>query len=244
MFNNFSYRLVVLCSCVFVGITASANAGETLLVGTTGDYPPLTYKVGANYAGSDVKIIQDFAKSQNMDIKYVATSWQTLSNDLINKKFMVAVGGISASPERSIHFYPSSAVDETHKVAMIKCSDINRFSSFASIDNEKVTIVENRGGTNQDFAIKNINHAPILLVSSNFDALGIVSGTQNTNAHPFVMFTDNVEVDYRHRINPLLCQAKIPEKFSSSDKVFLFAKNPEGLKLRDTFNNWWKEQKH
>lgn len=243
MLTKFSYQLVILLSSAFVNMTA-ANASETLLVGTTGDYPPLTYKVGSNYTGSDIKVIQDFAKSQNMNIKYVATSWPMLSNDLSNKKFMVAVGGISASPERSASFNISNAVSETHKVPMIKCSDINRFSNFAAIDNEKVTVVENRGGTNQDFAIKNINHASILLVSSNFDALGIVSGRQNTSTHPYVMFTDNVEVDYRHRINPLLCQAKIPEKFSSSDKVFLFAKNPEGLKLRDTFNNWWKEQKH
>ena len=237
------FRLLVLLGCLNC-IFTTAQAESTLLVGTTGDYPPLTYKVGANYTGSDVKIIQDFAKSQNMNIKYVATSWQTLSNDLSNKKFMVAVGGISVNPERSTDFYLSSAVSETHKVPMIKCSDIKRFNNFASIDNEQVTIVENRGGTNQDFVIKNIKRAPILLVSSNFDALKVVSGAQNTKTHPYVMFTDNVEVDYHHQINPLLCQAQIPEKFSSSDKVFLFAKNPEGLKLRDTFNNWWKEQKH
>ena len=243
MLTKLSYQLVILLSSAFASM-AAANASETLLVGTTGDYPPLTYKVGSNYTGSDIKVIQDFAKSQNMNIKYVATSWPMLSNDLSNKKFMVAVGGISANPERSADFYLSSAVSETHKVPMIKCSDIKRFNNFAAIDSEEVTIVENRGGTNQDFVLKNIKHAPILLVNSNFTALETISGRQNTSAHPYVMFTDNVEVDYRHRINPLLCQAKIPEKFSSSDKVFLFAKNPEGLKLRDTFNNWWKEQKH
>ncbi|TXJ02869.1 MAG: transporter substrate-binding domain-containing protein [Neisseriales bacterium] len=243
MLTKLSYQLVILLSSAFASM-AAANASETLLVGTTGDYPPLTYKVGSNYTGSDIKVIQDFAKSQNMNIKYVATTWPMLSNDLSNKKFMVAVGGISANPERSASFNISNAVSETHKVPMIKCSDIKRFNNFAAIDSEEVTIVENRGGTNQDFVLKNIKHAPILLVNSNFTALETISGRQNTSAHPYVMFTDNVEVDYRHRINPLLCQAKIPEKFSSSDKVFLFAKNPEGLKLRDTFNNWWKEQKH
>lgn len=236
-------KLLVLLACLSCAFT-TVQAENTLLVGTTGDYPPLTYKVGTEYTGSDIKVIQDFAKSHNMYIKYIPTSWQTLSSDLIGKKFMVAVGGISANPERSNDFYLSSAVDETHKVAMIKCSDINRFTSFATIDNEKITVVENRGGTNQEFTLKHVKYAPILLVSNNFDALQIVSGTQNTKAHPYVMFTDNVEVDYHHQINSLLCQAQIPEKFSSSDKVFLFAKNPEGLKLRDAFNKWWGEQKH
>ena len=243
MLTKFSYQLVILLSSAFASM-AAANASETLLVGTTGDYPPLTYKVGSNYTGSDIKVIQDFAKSQNMNIKYVATTWPMLSNDLSNKKFMVAVGGISANPERSASFNISNAVSETHKVPMIKCSDIKRFNNFAAIDSEEVTIVENRGGTNQDFVLKNIKHAPILLVNSNFTALETISGRQNTSAHPYVMFTDNVEVDYRHQINPLLCQANIPEKFSSSDKVFLFAKSTEGAKLRDAFNSWWKGQKH
>lgn len=244
MLTKFSYRLVILLSTAFVSTTA-VNANEILLVGTTADYPPLTYKVGSDYAGSDIKIVQDFAKSQNMDIKFIATSWPMLSNDLSNKKFVVAVGGISANPERSASFYVSNAVSEAHKVAMIKCSDTKRFNSFAAIDNEEVTVVENRGGTNQDFALKNIKHAPILLLSSNFAALETISGTQNTTtAHPYVMFTDNVEVDYRHQINPSLCQANIPEKFPSSDKVFLFAQTPAGLKLRDAFNSWWKSQGH
>ena len=66
-----------MLSTAFVSTTA-VNANEILLVGTTADYPPLTYKVGSDYAGSDIKIVQDFAKSQNMDIKFIATSWQCL----------------------------------------------------------------------------------------------------------------------------------------------------------------------
>ena len=50
------------------------------------------------------------------------------------------------------------------------------------------------------------------------------------------MFTDDVEVQYRHKINPQLCMANIPEKFPSSNKVFIFAKTNKGQELNKLFN--------
>lgn len=210
---------------------------KLLLVGTTGDYPPLTVKSESGFTGKDIGIIQRFAKENGMKLKFVATSWPTLSHDLDQGNFALAVGGISANPERSKLFYLSDSIESSAKVPMIRCRDLDKYTSLATIDNESVIISENRGGTNQDFALKNIKHAVIRLVPDNAAAIASLS-----NELADVMFTDDVEVNYRHQLNPGLCQAAIPQKFPAVPKVFIFARTPEGQKLQQLFNSWWSRQ--
>lgn len=211
-------------------------AAPVILVGTTGDYPPLTAKSESDFSGIDIDIIKKFAKDNNLNLKFVPTTWQTLSNDLSSSKFVIAVGGISANPERSKLFYLSNAIESSAKAAMIRCTDKQRFTNFAAIDSESVIVSENRGGTNQDFALKNIKHATIRLVAKNDASIvSLISVPPLAD----VMFTDDIEISYRHEQNPKLCLAQIPEKFPGSPKIFLFAKTAEGQKLQQLFNEWW-----
>lgn len=219
-----------------------AFATTTILIGTTGDYPPLSAKTESGFVGTDIAIIKSFAKDHKLDLRFVPTSWQSLSDDLSSGKFILAVGGISANPERSKLFYLSIPIESSAKVPMIRCSDKAKYSQFSLIDSESVIISENRGGTNQDFALKNIKHAVIRLTPKNDAA--IASLTTNPPLAD-VMFTDNIEVDYRHQLNHNLCLADIPEKFPGNPKVFIFAKTEEGKKLQQLFNQWWlKQQKN
>jgi cyclohexadienyl dehydratase len=83
------------------GITLVQSAiAITILVGTTGDYPPLTEKTATGFTGKDIEIITAFAKDKQLNIQFVATSWPTLSNDLLKGKFTLAVGGISATTKQ------------------------------------------------------------------------------------------------------------------------------------------------
>ena len=165
---------------------------------------------------------------------------QTISQDLSCGKFDAAIGGISENPERKQLFYLSDAIESSAKVPLIRCSDSNRFTSFASIDSESIVVVENRGGTNQDFALQHIKNAALILYPQNYKALDSLNQTKATAD---VMFTDDVEVQYRHKINPQLCMANIPEKFPSSNKVFIFAKTNKGQELNKLFNSWWQLNK-
>ncbi len=214
---------------------------KILLVGTTGDYPPLTLKTESGYVGTDIQIIQEFAQAKKLSIKFISTTWPSLTQDLLNHKFDVAVGGISENPTRNKLFYLSQPITTTAKAALIRCNDQQRFKSLASIDTESVLIVENRGGTNQDFALSNIKSASILLVPHNQDALARLTNSKNLAD---VMFTDDIEIKYRQQINPQLCFAKIPEQFPRVNKVFLFAKTNTGHKLQIIFDQWWLKNKH
>ncbi len=101
-------------------------------------------------------------------------------------------------------------------------------------------MVENRGGTNQSFALEQIKHATVVLYPQNATALASLT---QANLKTDVMFTDDIEANYRHELNPQLCIANISQKFPKSNKVFLFTKTNTGKKLSKLFNRWWQLNK-
>lgn len=242
MRRTLSKKLILIELCVSTTCFASINilTNNSILVGTTGDYPPLTYQVGSKYRGIDIDIIIDFAKINHTAIKFIPTTWQTMSQDLSEGKFDVAVGGISDSPERIRLFYLSIPIQALTKVPLIRCNKSKYFTTFANIDSESIVVVENRGGTNENFALQHIKHAILVLIPQNYKALASLS---NLKTPTDVMFTDNIEAQYQHTINPTLCVANIPEKFPSGNKVFLFTKTKNGFKLQQSFNQWWQLNK-
>ena len=82
---------------------ARIKASGVLRVGTTGDYKPYTYLDPATqaYSGMDIDVAQAFAKSLGVRVVFVATTWPTMTADLLADKFDVAMGGVSDSPERA-----------------------------------------------------------------------------------------------------------------------------------------------
>ena len=75
----------------------------TLLVGTTGDYRPLSYRepeTGA-YWGFGIDVAGEIADKLGVSISYVPTSWPTLSADVQNPDlFDFAIGGITITEAR------------------------------------------------------------------------------------------------------------------------------------------------
>lgn len=240
--NKSFYWVKFVVAGLFGFLLPAAYAMDNpILIGTTGDYPPLSQATESGFVGRDIEIIQQFAKDNQLTIKWVKTSWPNLASDLQQNKFALAVGGISYNEKRAALFYTSLAIESSAKVAMIRCSDVNRFHSFNDIDQESITIVENRGGTNQDFALTHIKNARVIIVKQNESAINSLT---SNNALADVMFTDDTEVAYRHTINQRLCQANLFESFPSSPKIFLFAKTESGLTLAQIFNAWWVKQLH
>ena len=70
----------------------------TLLVGTTGDYRPLSYKeADGNYWGFGIEVAGKIAERLNVNIAFVQTSWPTLTADVLAEPqtFDLAIGGIT-----------------------------------------------------------------------------------------------------------------------------------------------------
>ena len=110
-------KLLISLCCGVIGVTNAYAANNNLiLIGTTGDYPPLTFRSESGYSGKDIEIIMNFAKDENLSIKFIPTTWQAMSQDLSSNKFDAAVGGISENQSRKELFYLSDAIESSAKV--------------------------------------------------------------------------------------------------------------------------------
>ena len=74
-----------------------------LLVGTTGDYRPLSYReADGNYWGFGIEMAQKIAERIGVGIEFVQTSWPTLTADVQvePQTFDLAIGGITITDTR------------------------------------------------------------------------------------------------------------------------------------------------
>jgi cyclohexadienyl dehydratase len=206
---------------------------KTIRVGTTGDYPPVTsYDAGTGtFSGEDIALIEAFAQEERCEIEFVLTTWPALMADLCAGAFEIAVGGISRTEERQKLALVSRPLAITGKVALVRRGEEQRYGSLEAIDRPGTTVVEDRGGTNEQFARSHIKQARLVVLPDNhspFDHL--LDGTVD------VMFTDSVEALYRQEIMPELCAVHPDRPYTRVEKVFLFRKDQGAL--RDRLDRW------
>ena len=219
---------------------------KELRVGSSGDYPPLTqYNFDKEtWEGSDIEFIKEFAQEKGYTIKFIQTSWPTLTKDLEHDKFDLAIGGISISPERQKKFLISNSILEFGKVAYVLCEKKNLFSANSSseilknIDQKETIIVENPGGTNLSFAQQNIKNAKIIISKDNDDAFQTLE-----NKKADVMFTDSIEVEYRASTGKYknICPLSKTVLLTNGHKIVLVTKNKK--ELLDEVNNFIAKKK-
>ncbi|MBQ5550980.1 MAG: transporter substrate-binding domain-containing protein, partial [Bacteroidales bacterium] len=76
----------------------------TLIIGTTGDYRPLSYREPATgeYWGFGIEVAQKIAENIGVKATFVQTSWPTLTEDVLKEPqiFDFAIGGITITDAR------------------------------------------------------------------------------------------------------------------------------------------------
>jgi cyclohexadienyl dehydratase len=130
-----------------------------LVVGTTADYRPFTYREGGELQGYDVDLARLIAKELQVEITFVPTSWSRLVGDLQERKFQLAVGGITRTLPRQTRVGFTDPVLSIGKCPLVRREDRQRFQSLESIDQAGVTVAVNPGGTNEEF-VRKISLAP------------------------------------------------------------------------------------
>src|SRR5438874_8546053 len=85
-------------------------APGTLTVGSDTTYPPLEYiNTATNQAtGFDIDLITAIGKQMGLQTKVVTTSFDTIINSLVAKRFDVVISAVSVTPERQkkVDFVP------------------------------------------------------------------------------------------------------------------------------------------
>ncbi len=217
-------------------VTLGAAQADTLVVGTTGDYKPLTwYDEATNtFSGRDIDLIKAFADHEDLTLLFVQTTWPTLTADLLAGKFDVAIGGISRTRQRAGDALLSVTIEETGKVALVRCGEEDKYGSLEAIDQSGTTVVENRGGTNAQFALAKLMNAVLIIVPDNEQPFVYLFDERAD-----VMFTDSIEAIYQQQLtNGLLCAVKPDEPYTRVEKVVMFAKDKRDL--LDAFDTWFE----
>jgi cyclohexadienyl dehydratase len=230
---------LVLGGCSNVGTVAPSTPSQTdisqaaLRICTTGDYRPLTYRDPATgqYTGIDIDLAKDLAAHLGRSPTFVATTWVTLLKDIATPgKCDIAVGGISPTPAREelADFTPPYRANG--KTPLTQAANADRFQTIAQVNQHGLRVIENAGGTNEQFARKNLPDATITIDQDNSDVFGqLMTGTAD------VMVTDAVEAVYQSKQHPELVAAHLDKPFTNDHKAYML---PKGSKLSQQTTAW------
>lgn len=201
-----------------------------LRVGTTGDYAPFSLGTPEDLSGIDIELARDLANSLGVELRFVSTTWPTLTEDLVKGRYDIAMSGVSRTLERARIGFFSPPYHVGGKTPIVRCGDVARFDSLARIDRPGVRVIVNPGGTNQRFVNANINEATIRVFEDNrtiFDE--IAEGRAD------VMMTDAIEVRLKSAQYDNLCPSMPEETFTYQEKAFLM---PQDIALKEFVSVW------
>ena len=115
---------------------------NVLRVGINPNVMPFAYENNAGrLVGYDVEMMYRFSQSMNVDLEFIAYNWQDLANDLEQKRFDIAVGGLYITDARLKDLTVSRPYYESPLAFIVKSGQITKFKSSAVIAaNKDLTI--------------------------------------------------------------------------------------------------------
>lgn len=188
-----------------------------LRVGMTGDYKPFTYLTPeGNFEGIDVDMANSLGESLGIKVEFVKTSWKQITQDLVDGKYDIAMGGISTRLSRQMQAFFTLAYLTTGKTPITRRENVDRFQTLEQIDQPEVKVIVNPGGTNEKFARANLKKAQIVVYDDNvtiFDQ--IVEGKAD------LMITDAVETLLQEKAHPELAAVHPDSPFNLFEKAYM-----------------------
>ena len=171
----------------------AVKARGVLLVGTTGDYCPMSYLNPRTHAyeGFDTALTEDLAASLGVGIQYVPTTWPTLMQDTLDRKFDLAICGITITPARKEQALMSEGYLENGKTVLCRAEDAEKYVSLAAINRPEVRVMENPGGLNEKFAREHLPDATLTIHPVNEEIPALVA-----SGRADVMITEIMEAAY------------------------------------------------
>ena len=198
-----------------------------LLVGTTGDYRPLSYKeADGNYWGFGIEMAQKIAQRLNVDIEFVQTSWPTLTADVLAEPQTIdlAIGGITITEARKETMLMSDGYLCNGKTILCRADESDRYQSLADIDQPEVRVMVNPGGLNEKFANENLTHATIIVHQKNEEI-----PTKVAEGDADVMITEITEAPWYVQNDPRLAAPLLNAPFTHGEIGVLMRKGQDDL---------------
>ena len=198
-----------------------------LLVGTTGDYRPLSYReADGNYWGFGIEMAEKIAERIGVGIEYVQTSWPTLTADVLTEPqtFDLAIGGITITDTRKETMLMSDGYLCNGKTILCRATEADRYQSLADLDKPEVRVMVNPGGLNEKFANENLTHATIIVYDKNEEI-----PNQVAEGHADVMITEITEAPWYVKNDPRLAAPLLNTPFTHGEIGVLMRKGKDDL---------------
>ena len=185
--------LLAGCGTARPDALSSVRQRGVLRVGTTGDYKPMSFREPATgkYWGFDAALAEELANHIGVKLEYIHTTWPTLMRDTLDRKFDLALCGITITEERKQRALMSDGYLGNGKTVLCRAEDANRYTTLAAIDRPEVHVMENPGGLNEKFARKHLPHAILIIHPVNEEIPGLIASGKAD-----VMITEIMEAAY------------------------------------------------
>ena len=199
-----------------------------LLVGSTGDYRPLTWRDPATgrWEGFGIEIAEWLAAELGVRVEFVQTSWPTLAANVRADPplFDLALGGITVTDARKASMTMSKGYLANGKTILCRAADVGRFRSLADIDRSDVRVMVNPGGLNEAFARAKLPNARLIVHERNEDIPALVA-----EGRADVMVTEIVEAPWYVRNDPRLAAPLLDKPFTRGEIGVLMRRGQDDL---------------
>ncbi len=198
-----------------------------LLVGTTGDYRPLSYRESSGqYWGFCIDVAGKIGEKLGVSVSYVPTSWPTLTADVTAEPqtFDFAIGGITITDSRKETMLMSNGYLDNGKTFICRAADAEKYMSLEDLDRPEVRVMVNPGGLNEKFANENLTHATIVVHQKNEEIPGLIASGEAD-----VMITEITEAPWYVRNDVRLAAPLLDRPFTHGKIGVLMKKGQEDL---------------
>jgi polar amino acid transport system substrate-binding protein len=180
--------IVVLAA--MVGFTAEVSAAEEALrVGTTGTYPPFTFKKDGELQGIEIDFARALAKELGRKLELVEVPLPDLIGEANAGRIDVIMSGMSITKERAERIAFTKPYLQVGQMALVRDKDVLRFRGRESIDADGVRVGVERATTGSKFARQELTKAQIVEFANKEDGLSALrAGKVDVFIHdaPFV----------------------------------------------------------
>lgn len=209
-----------------------------LRVGLSADYAPMEFEHTVNgkteYAGVDIDLAKKIAKDNNLKLKIVNMSFDSLLGALKTGKIDIIISGMTSTPERKKQVDFSDSYMMTKNIMLVKKDKVNDYKDIKDFNNKKVGA--QKGTEKEKIAQTEIENASITSLSRLPDViLALKSGKVEG-----VVVEKPVAEAYLKQ-NPKLGISNV--KFNEEEKDTVIAVPKDSPKLLSQINKTIKEVK-
>ncbi|HFH2389094.1 TPA: ABC transporter permease subunit [Staphylococcus aureus] len=239
--------LLISSAMVYINPTAHAEQDQTwekikergeLRVGLSADYAPMEFEHTVNgkteYAGVDIDIAKKIAKDNNLKLKIVNMSFDSLLGALKTGKIDIIISGMTSTPERKKQVDFSDSYMMTKNIMLVKKDKVNEYKDIKDFNNKKVGA--QKGTEQEKIAQTEIENASITSLSRLPD---VILALKSGKVEGAVVEKPVAEAYLKQ--NPKLGISNV--KFNEEEKDTVIAVPKDSPKLLSQINKTIKEVK-